>query len=161
LNDNNKELISKILKRKESKDRVNNGTSSAYPGLNSTGTKRGRLSPAQKRVYVLCQMSGKNDIAYNLPEVLQFNGELSREQVQNAIQRVIRRHDILRTSFIIQDGEIYQEVHDATHFHVDHVKLSSDQFDGWLKNYISPFDLTIPCQLRSPYNWRWLFFRNH
>ena len=77
MNDNNKELIRKILKRKELKDKIDSGTSSVYPILNCSGTKHGGLSPAQKRIYVLSQMSGQKDIAYNLPEVLRFNGELS------------------------------------------------------------------------------------
>ncbi|MFP5390880.1 MAG: amino acid adenylation domain-containing protein, partial [Gammaproteobacteria bacterium] len=95
-------------------------------------------------------MGGPKDIAYNLPEVLRFDGVLEPQQVQDAIRTVIRRHEILRTAFVfsLEDGEIYQEVHAAVPFEIDHVALETEQFDAWLKDFIRPFNLAVPCQLR-------------
>ena len=143
-----KDLISRILKKKESKSQTDIGSSQAYPRLQSTTCKCGPLSPAQKRIYLLSQMNGQKDIAYNLPEVLRIDGELSGEKVDACIREVIRRHDILRTSFAMEDGEIVQQVHEAVEFELVQERIAFAQFDAWLKNFIRPFDLTRPCLLR-------------
>ncbi|MET0357568.1 MAG: condensation domain-containing protein, partial [Cellvibrio sp.] len=142
------DLISKILKKKESKTRTSNDSSGIYPVLKHSGKKRGLLSPAQRRIYVLSQMNGQKDIAYNLPEVLKIKGEFTAEQAQNTIEQVVLRHDILRTAFVMEEGKIYQEVHEQVDFKVEHVKLAAREFDTWLQNFIRPFDLTQPCLLR-------------
>lgn len=144
----NEDLISKILKKQDIKARSQKDNSNEYPALKHIGKKRGLLSPAQKRIYVLSQMNGQKDIAYNLPEVLKIKGEFSLEQAQSTIEQVIQRHDILRTAFVMEGGKIYQEVSDSVNFKVESVILAAASFDKWLQEFIRPFNLTQPCLLR-------------
>ena len=148
-----KDLISKILRKKEAQGGrlVGEGVGAGMPaGLQATRAHSGPLSAAQRRIYLLCQMNGQKDIAYNLPEVLRVEGELSADKVQACLRQLIRRHDILRTSFVMEEGDIVQRVHapEEVHFKLEQAQLCHAELDSWLRHFIRPFDLTQPCQMR-------------
>ncbi|MDZ5604327.1 amino acid adenylation domain-containing protein [Pseudomonas sp. RP23018S] len=67
------------------------------------------LSFAQQRLWFLQQFAPQSS-AYNLPRALQLDGPLHVERLQQALQQVIARHDILRTRFIEVDGQPQQVV---------------------------------------------------
>lgn len=67
------------------------------------------LSDAQKRIWFLDKMRENTD--YNMPLVLKFGGHVDIERLNKAMSRVISRHEILRTNFIMFDGEVWQKVH--------------------------------------------------
>jgi len=69
------------------------------------------LSYAQERLWFLDQLS-ENSIHYNLPQVLRITGRISIEYFKNAINKIISKHEILRTHFIDEDGLPYQVVND-------------------------------------------------
>ncbi|GAB3638875.1 hypothetical protein GCM10027422_44660 [Hymenobacter arcticus] len=56
------------------------------------------LTPAQYGIWKACQ-STESTIAYNMPFVLQFTGELDQAALQGAIAAVVARHESLRTVF--------------------------------------------------------------
>ncbi|MEY9963333.1 amino acid adenylation domain-containing protein [Streptacidiphilus sp. MAP12-16] len=49
---------------------------------------------------------------YNIPWILQFDGDLDLRQLQEALELVVQRHDSLRTTFALRDGGPVQLVHD-------------------------------------------------
>ncbi|MBW8687181.1 MupA/Atu3671 family FMN-dependent luciferase-like monooxygenase [Chitinophaga rhizophila] len=61
-------------------------------------------SSSQTRFWVLCQMEAVN-IAYNLPVTLRLKGTLDTAALRQAIDRLITRHEILRTHFV-QAGDL-------------------------------------------------------
>jgi acyl carrier protein len=67
------------------------------------------LSSAQKRLFIHQQLAPQS-VAYNLPQVITFGGELDLERWQVAFDKLIQRHEILRTSFSLLDGEPVQTV---------------------------------------------------
>jgi len=68
------------------------------------------LSPAQRRLWVLSQFEETN-IAYNIPAVYVLNGALDRDRLNVAFNQVIARHEILRTSFSVNEiGEVRQRI---------------------------------------------------
>ncbi|MCP4213107.1 MAG: AMP-binding protein, partial [bacterium] len=69
------------------------------------------LSTAQKRMYILQQMNPQST-AYNMPEIIPLNGEPDREELENCINKLIRRHESFRTSFHVHREEPVQRVHD-------------------------------------------------
>src|SRR5690606_33301172 len=67
------------------------------------------LSPAQRRLWVLCQMEGVSSV-YGIPGAVQLDGPLSVPALQSALDALIARHESLRTAFIVVDGEPRQRV---------------------------------------------------
>ncbi|MCY9538110.1 AMP-binding protein, partial [Paenibacillus thiaminolyticus] len=78
------------------------------------------LSSAQKRLYILSQLEG-GELSYNMPGVLEMEGALDRERLEEAFRQLIRRHETLRTGFELVGGEAVQRVHRDVAFAVEHV----------------------------------------
>ncbi|WP_193200009.1 non-ribosomal peptide synthetase [Nostoc sp. MG11] len=65
------------------------------------------LSHAQQRLWFLDQLE-PNSATYNIPGALRFQGQLNVAALEKSLSEIIRRHEVLRTNFIIQDGEAVQ-----------------------------------------------------
>ncbi|MFM8309381.1 MAG: condensation domain-containing protein, partial [Microcystis aeruginosa] len=66
-------------------------------------------SHAQRRFYVLQQMD-LNNVAYHIVSTLKIAGDFSPDVFEKAIQLLISRHESLRTSFILINGEPQQKI---------------------------------------------------
>lgn len=99
-------------------------------------------APAQMRVYTAQSMSGGT--AYNVPYAFRVK-ELDPARLQTAVDKLVTRHEILRTRFENRDGVIMQVVDDTARCVVE--KLSSDD----LLAFIRPFDLETTPLLRVGY----------
>ncbi|MCC6456164.1 MAG: amino acid adenylation domain-containing protein [Caldilineaceae bacterium] len=67
------------------------------------------LSFAQQRLWFLNQMESGN-IAYNLASSIQLRGVVNRPALEQAMNAVIQRHEILRTTFGVAGGEPVQRI---------------------------------------------------
>lgn len=67
------------------------------------------LSLAQQRLWLLLQLPGASQ-AYHLPLRLQLRGELHVDALARALDRIVARHAVLRTTFTMIDGEPAQIV---------------------------------------------------
>ncbi|PWW06592.1 amino acid adenylation domain-containing protein, partial [Paenibacillus cellulosilyticus] len=67
------------------------------------------MSSAQKRLYVIHQMDDLGTV-YNMPGVLKLEGKLDPARIQAAFQELVRRHESLRTSFHMIEGELLQRI---------------------------------------------------
>jgi tyrocidine synthetase-3 len=133
------------------------------------------LSSIQKRLFLVQQMEGI-ETAYNLAEAFIVEGQLNPQQLEQAFQLLIQRHESLRTSFHIVDDQPVQRVHDTVDFEIEglaalpykgnhetHEKfeLTTENTEGidpatgnWqlatstIKNFIHPFDLSQAPLLR-------------
>ena len=106
-------------------DVLNSTTRRAYKQIPKTPEQNlYRISHAQKRLWVLHQFE-ENKNAYNLPQAYIFEGVLIQEHLISSYEELVRRHEILRTTFIEQDGEIYQKVWSANDIPLqfDHIDL--------------------------------------
>lgn len=70
------------------------------------------LSFSQRRLWFLSQVDGLA-AAYNIALPLHMKGRLAPDALRQAIDDVVRRHDILRTIFPEHEGVAYQQVLDA------------------------------------------------
>ncbi|MFK8103154.1 MAG: non-ribosomal peptide synthase/polyketide synthase, partial [Saprospiraceae bacterium] len=67
------------------------------------------MSFSQERLWFIDQLQGS--VHYHMPVVLTINGALNVELLENALQTVINRHEVLRTVFLeAKDGLTYQSV---------------------------------------------------
>jgi len=69
----------------------------------------GALSFAQQRLWFLQQFDPQS-CAYNLPRALRLNGPLNADALEQALNAVIDKHDILRTRFVEIDNLAQQQV---------------------------------------------------
>jgi amino acid adenylation domain-containing protein len=65
------------------------------------------LSFAQQRLWFLEQLQ-PNSALYNIPEALRLVGTLNQGALQQSLQKIIQRHEALRTNFITVDGQATQ-----------------------------------------------------
>lgn len=72
------------------------------------------LSSAQKRMYALQQLM--EGTTYNMPGVFIIEGELDPVRLEAALAAMIRRHESLRTSFVLAEGEPVQRIEDEVGF---------------------------------------------
>jgi amino acid adenylation domain-containing protein len=77
------------------------------------------LSSSQRRLWVLSQFE-EGSVAYNMPSVYVFEGQLDHAALESAFQSLIARHEALRTIFKEDEhGEIRQVILPAaTAFHI-------------------------------------------
>src|SRR5204862_4345950 len=68
------------------------------------------LSFAQRQMWVIDQLTPGNP-AYNLPNGYRLRGALDVTALERSINEIIKRHEALRTTFAVQDGEPLQRVH--------------------------------------------------
>jgi amino acid adenylation domain-containing protein len=71
-----------------------------------------RLSFAQERLWFLDQLEPGSSF-YNVPSATRISGPFSAESMIRAFREVVRRHEVLRTSFAIHDGQPIQVIHDG------------------------------------------------
>jgi amino acid adenylation domain-containing protein/non-ribosomal peptide synthase protein (TIGR01720 family) len=82
------------------------------------------LSYPQQRLWFLAQINPGN-LAYNSTLTLRFEGKLNVEMMEQAIEEIVRRHEVLRTSFPDIEGQPIQRVHPFTGFHVPVIDLAN------------------------------------
>ncbi|NIO80385.1 MAG: amino acid adenylation domain-containing protein, partial [Candidatus Aminicenantes bacterium] len=99
-----------------------------------------RLTPAQRRFYMLQQLNPESTV-YNGPFPMVLQGDIDNKRIAASFERLIRRYEILRTSFEQQDGEPVQRVHSHVEFEIDGQRLLPTDF-------IRPFDLSKASLLR-------------
>lgn len=108
------------------------------------------VSSAQKRLYILSQMEESNT-NYNMSGAVHIEGELNREQFEITLQRLIQRHEGLRTSFENNKGEIVQRVHDKVDIKLEISQAEEHEIPELMKQFVRPFDLSqaplLRCQL--------------
>lgn len=67
------------------------------------------LSFAQRRLWFLDQLEGERGV-YNLSAGLRISGELDPDALDRAVNLIIRRHETLRTTFVMADGGPVQRI---------------------------------------------------
>ena len=105
------------------------------------------MSSAQKRVYVLGQLEDSKTV-YNMPGAVMIEGGVDAQKTEAAFKNLIKRHETLRTSFEMIDGEPVQRVHDQAEFSVSCKEASGETTEDLLREFIKPFDLSKAPLLR-------------
>ncbi|WP_366294821.1 amino acid adenylation domain-containing protein [Paenibacillus sp. AN1007] len=100
------------------------------------------ISASQKRIYILEQFEA-NSLIHNIPGQIHLAGELDPDRLTAALEQIVDRHRVFRTSFEIRGQEIVQRIGDAVVLHVPYSELSSEETaDDRFRNFVKPFDLT-------------------
>lgn len=105
------------------------------------------LTPSQKRLYLLEQVN-KMDTSYHLSEALLIRGSIDKERLRNSFQKLVKRHESLRTSFSYQKGEIVQIIHNDLRVEIMEDEAIDKDLDQLINQFITTFDLTKAPLLR-------------
>jgi amino acid adenylation domain-containing protein len=70
------------------------------------------LSYQQEQLWVLDRFNPGNAF-YNIPMTWRLKGDLNVQRLEKSLQEVVRRHEILRTCFVMEQGEPRQKVVEA------------------------------------------------
>ncbi|MZQ80584.1 amino acid adenylation domain-containing protein [Paenibacillus sp. 5J-6] len=106
------------------------------------------VTSQQKRLYVLQQLE-ETKTSYNMPAVMEVQGSLDRERLGKAFQELVNRHEVLRTSFELVQGEIVQRIQPSVDFQVSYMLAGEEEADGLIAGFMRPFDLRQAPLLRA------------
>lgn len=116
----------------------------------SLGVSRGEqsnlvpLSFAQQRLWFLEQLQPGNTL-YNFPAAVRLQGQLNVTALEQSINQLIKRHEILRTTFTTVDGQPVQVIHPSLDLKLSIIDLTTTS-NSTVENLIlaeqnRPFDL--------------------
>ncbi|MEA2690744.1 MAG: hypothetical protein QOJ16_131, partial [Acidobacteriota bacterium] len=119
------------------------------------------LSFAQERVWFLDQLTPGGNLAYNFQVAIRLRGPLDMGVLERTLGEIVRRHEVLRTSFPEVAGRPVQVVHPASPLRLVKIDLSGlppaarrERSEALIEEQIqTPFDLA-----RGPLI-RWLLLR--
>ena len=98
------------------------------------------MSSAQKRLYFLYEFD-PSSVAYNMPQLVKIRGKVDKERLANAFQQLIIRHEILRTSFSVIEGEPLQKIAGQGSLELEYYQSEEEGTQSVINEFIRPFDL--------------------
>lgn len=99
------------------------------------------LSSAQKRLYFMYELD-RSSTAYNIFQATRVHGSLDSRQLHRALDRLLDRHEILRTSFHVHDGIPMQKVIGPPDLPIEYYQATGEDIDATIRRFIRPFDLS-------------------
>ncbi|APF18136.1 amino acid adenylation domain protein [Caldithrix abyssi DSM 13497] len=83
------------------------------------------LSFAQQRLWFLDQLSPDSPF-YNIPAAVRIKGQLNVQALEKAVNEIIRRHEVLRTIFVNNNGQPAQKILDDVSFELPIIDLQNE-----------------------------------
>ncbi|MCX7923871.1 MAG: amino acid adenylation domain-containing protein [Clostridia bacterium] len=105
------------------------------------------VSAAQKRMYILNRLEGGT--SYNMPGAIEIDGELDKKRLEETFEELIKRHEALRTSFEMVEGQPVQRIHETANLKIIYLKAEEHEVDGIINEFIRPFELNKAPLLRA------------
>ncbi|MBU3188238.1 amino acid adenylation domain-containing protein [Clostridium bowmanii] len=122
-----------------------------------------KLTSLQQGIYMSCEFDDTG-IGYNVPLVLKVEGELDISRVQNAAQKLLDRHKILRTVYISTNSGIHQQVKENISISVDFVKSNKSiemEFSEFLRAFNFEKAPLLRMQVVECNNIKYIMFDSH
>ncbi|AHE30152.1 non-ribosomal peptide synthetase [Burkholderia pseudomallei] len=134
--------------------RLDDNTAAVLPPI-PLAPRDGRiaLSLAQQRLWFLTQLEGVSE-AYHMSGAVRLDGPLNREVLQRALNRIVMRHEALRTCFVREEGEPIQVIQPHADLTMSYHDLrEAEQSEQQAKNLSqahasAPFDLSRDLPVR-------------
>ncbi|MDZ8023828.1 MAG: amino acid adenylation domain-containing protein [Nostoc sp. DedQUE11] len=104
------------------------------------------LSLSQRQLWYQEIVSSDN-IAYNIPIALRLLGNLERVALEDSFRKIINRHETLRTTFALENGEPVQLIHPEQEFYLEYKIIES-----FLDKQADNFKIILKTESRRPFN---------
>ena len=99
------------------------------------------LSSAQRRIYYNCKMIGEDNTVYNMPGGILVDEILDYDKVKKVVEKIIERHTILRTSFVLENDTVMQKIHDDIHIDIPVFYNKENEIKKIEEKFKRPFSL--------------------
>lgn len=106
------------------------------------------VSSAQRRMYLLSHTEG-GELTYNMTGAMNVEGTIDPERLNAAFRKLIARHEALRTSFDLYEGEPAQRIHQNVDFTIERIQASEEEAEDRVLDFIKAFDLAKPPLMRA------------
>ncbi|MFN6560836.1 MAG: amino acid adenylation domain-containing protein [Nostoc sp. ChiSLP01] len=118
------------------------------------------LTFAQQRLWFLNQLH-PNSTSYNIPVGIRVTGRLNQAALEQSLNKIVQRHEVLRTTFAVIDSEPVQVIHSAPNSIISVVDLRNlpvIKRETEIKQLLieaaqCPFDLGVGLLLRTTLLW--------
>lgn len=99
------------------------------------------VSSPQKRLYILQQLDPAAT-GYNMPMLIELGGDVIKEKLNAAFAKLLARHESLRTSFEMVDGQPVQKIHAQVNLEISEHVSTSEGLQQLKSTFVRPFDLS-------------------
>ncbi|MDU9030247.1 non-ribosomal peptide synthase/polyketide synthase [Pseudomonas mediterranea] len=111
------------------------------------------LSFAQQNLWLIQQLNPDSTAAFNMPAGLRLRGQLNENALRRALDRIVARHESLRTRFVSLAGHARQVIDPPAALPLDSLDLSTADAMAWQAQCAEeagrPFDLTCQWPVRA------------
>ena len=105
------------------------------------------LSSAQSRIYLLHKMA-PSSLAYNMPQLVKLEGELDVARLTDCLQKLVARHEVLRTYFYEIEGRPVCKVSPPVAIELESLS-GITKAEEVIKHFVRPFDLSAAPLFRA------------
>lgn len=108
------------------------------------------MSSAQKRLYIMNELDDTKR-SYNMPAGLKVTGKIDLDKLNDAFKQLIQRHEVLRTGFVMKDGQPVQRIATYVDAFIEYESISNSievDVKKMLSEFVRPFDLSSPPLIR-------------
>jgi len=112
------------------------------------------LSAAQEGLYILQQID-IDSISYNMTYIMVLTQEVDKNRLEDAVRKLVKRHDSLRTSFEKINNQPVQRIHKNIDFSFAYFNLEpgeegfpTREVEKIVRDFVRPFDLAQAPLLR-------------
>jgi amino acid adenylation domain-containing protein len=96
------------------------------------------LSFPQERIWFVDRL--QQDSSYNIPIVFELHGHLNIEAARHAMERIVARHEALRTRIVLKNGRPIQEIAEAAPVALRQTAMSAEALRRLMRH---EFDLAV------------------
>lgn len=116
------------------------------------GNELNAVTPMQQKLWMFSQL-GDGHTAYHIPLIIDVQGEFDQDAFKATLADIIERHQVLRTTYHNEQGQIRLQLHEQTDVPFQVYDLSAedeDAFHARINDEIArPFDLERDCMVRA------------
>ncbi|MCP4219760.1 MAG: amino acid adenylation domain-containing protein, partial [bacterium] len=106
------------------------------------------LASAQKRLFFLDSFE-QIGTSYNIPDIVGLDGNPEIKLLEKAFRTLIQRHETLRTSFEVVDGQPVQRIHSRVDFDITVIAKGESTILEEYTRFVQPFDLSRAPLMRA------------
>lgn len=98
------------------------------------------MSYSQRRLYFLQNIDDQG-ISYNTPFGVYLIGQIDKKRIEQSFNKLIARHDSLRTSFEEINNLLSQRIHNEIKIQIDYADVGDESAQTIIQNFVRIFDL--------------------
>jgi tyrocidine synthetase-3 len=106
------------------------------------------LSPSQKRIYIQQQLD-ETALLYNITSIYSLDTLVDIQKINDALNKLVVRHDALRTSFAIREDKPVQLITDSGEIIIEQLTCSEEDIKETVERWVKPFDLSSAPLMRA------------